>query len=244
MLKVLLTCLMFSAAFSTITVDLTQNNKYGNETIYNTPCNKDTQIDLYFSSDTKLACATTACSSSGLSASYMKFMDIQGNDLVLNLTSAQIASSSDMVVKGWPSNVVPIQYFFFKFQTSDLAASVYVVVPVTTTSSTNNILLNVNKNVVDSSDTTFSSFVNLAATDTVSLSVFNYLDQADYSRFYHVTNAAFTETMLISATVLLLNKQLNAPSLTQTFTADPASSGNKLCYASNETSGLFQSHLR
>ncbi len=108
MLKVLLTYLMVTAAFSTITVDLTQNSKYGNSSIYNTPCNKDTQIDLFFSSDSKLSCSSTSCSASGLSASTMKFMDIQGNDLVFNLTSAQIASSSDMVVKGWPSNVIPI----------------------------------------------------------------------------------------------------------------------------------------
>lgn len=238
MLKVLLACLMVTAAFSTITVDLTQNNKYGNSTIYNTPCNKDSQIDLYFSGDTKLACTDTSCTTSGVSASTMKFMDIQGNDLVLTLTSAQIAKSTDMIVKGWPSNVVPIQYFFFKFQTADQTASVYVVVPVTTTGSNNSILLNVNVNNVDSSDTTFSSFVNLSKTDTISLSMFNYLDQADYSRFYHVTNTAQTETMLISATVLQLNKELYTSSLTQTFVPDPSASGNKLCYASNETSGL------
>lgn len=50
--------------------------------------------------------------------------------------------------------------------------------------------------------------------------------------------------MLISATVLQLNKELNKVPLTQTFIPDPSVSGNKLCYASNETSGLFQSHLR
>lgn len=238
MLKLLLTCLMVSVAFSVITVDLTKNNKYGNQTIYETPCNKDTQIDLFFSSDTKLSCSSTSCSVSGSSASSMKFMDIQGNDLVLNLTSAQIASSSDMVVKGWPSNVIPLQYFFFKFQTADLGQSVYVVVPITTTGSNNSILLNVNTNKADSTDTTFSSFVTLSPADTISLSIFNYLDLPDYSKFYHVTNSALTETMLISATVLQLNKELNKQALTQTFIPDPSVSGNKLCYASNETSGL------
>ncbi len=44
--------------------------------------------------------------------------------------------------------------------------------------------------------------------------------------------------MLISATVLQLNKELNEVPLTQTFISDPSVSGNKLCYASNETSGL------
>lgn len=89
MLKILLICLIVSTTLSVITVDLTQKNKYGNATIYNTPCNKDSQIDFFFSSESRIFCPTGICTSSELSASTMKFMDIQGNDLVLILASAE-----------------------------------------------------------------------------------------------------------------------------------------------------------
>lgn len=60
-----------------------------------------------------------------------------------------------------------------------------------------------------------------------------------------MTNTALTETMLISTTILKLKNQVfnNAP-FTTSFVPNYALSGNKLCYASNESSGLFQTHLR
>lgn len=69
----------------------------------------------------------------------------------------------------------------------------------------------------------------------------------DYSRFYHVTNAAFTETMLISASILRLPSLLYYYNETTTFfnenfVPDYSTSGHKLCFASNETSGLV-THL-
>ena len=39
-------------AYSTFTIDLNSQNKYGNATIKDTLCNKDTQIDFAFSSST------------------------------------------------------------------------------------------------------------------------------------------------------------------------------------------------
>lgn len=162
----------------------------------------------------------------------MKFMDIQGNDLVLNLVSAQTASASEMVVSGWSSDVQPTQYFIFKFQTSDQGEIVYVVVPITTKTSVNSIVVDVSNSKV--TDVFSSSFQNTSASGTLDLSIFNYLDKPDYSRFFHVTNTALTETMLISATVLKLPANLlNFAALTQTFSPNYSASGNKLCYASN-----------
>lgn len=47
---------------STFTVDLTKNNKYDNDTLLNTLCNKDTQIDFGFSSSTMMKCSNSSCS--------------------------------------------------------------------------------------------------------------------------------------------------------------------------------------
>lgn len=69
--------------------------------------------------------------------------------------------------------------------------------------------------------------------------MFNYLNSPDYSRFYQVTNTALTETMLISATILKLKSQLlNIAPFPTSFVPNYTASGNKLCYASNESSGL------
>lgn len=59
-----------------------------------------------------------------------------------------------------------------------------------------------------------------------------------------MTNTALTETMLISTTILKLKNQVfnNAP-FTTSFVPNYALSGNKLCYASNESSGLVTKYL-
>jgi len=65
------------------------------------------------------------------------------------------------------------------------------------------------------------------------------LNKADYSKFYHVTNSAKTETLLMSTTVLKLPSQsMTTTAISSTFTPDYAVSGNKLCYASNQSEGL------
>lgn len=88
-----------------------------------------------------------------------------------------------------------------------------------------------------------NAFQNLGS--TISLNAFNYMNQIDYSRFYHVTNAEKTFTILLSNTVLqsttsFSNPLAALPGTIPTITPDYAASGNKLCYASNETSGVFQ----
>ena len=46
----------------TFVVDLSQPNKYGNSSILDTLCNKNTQIDFTFSSSTFMSCSSTSCS--------------------------------------------------------------------------------------------------------------------------------------------------------------------------------------
>jgi hypothetical protein len=69
-----------------ITFDLSQINKFGNTSILNTLCNEETQIDLFFSSNSKLTCDANPCSTVSPGSSTMKFLDINGNDLQLTLT--------------------------------------------------------------------------------------------------------------------------------------------------------------
>jgi hypothetical protein len=50
---------MITAALATIEFDLSQTNQYGNSSILQTICNEETQIDLFFSSNSKLNCSAT-----------------------------------------------------------------------------------------------------------------------------------------------------------------------------------------
>lgn len=70
---------------------------------------------------------------------------------------------------------------------------------------------------------------------------FSYLNKADYSKFYHVTNTAKTITFLLSTTVLKLSSQsLTTTAFNDAFAPDYSASGNKLCYASNKVEGYVQ----
>lgn len=72
--------------------DVSQKNKYGNQTIFDTPCNIQTQIDFFFSPNTKLTCNDTSCSLVKASESTMKFFDIKGVTLNLKLQRAEYTS--------------------------------------------------------------------------------------------------------------------------------------------------------
>lgn len=120
-------------------IDLLQKNKYGNEAILSTTCNKDTQIDFMFSSNSKLVCSPN-CTTSGLQASTMKFMDINGNDLQLTLTEALIAKDSDLDFLGLVVN----QSIVFIFTTSGASHTVIAVIPVVFNSSPNGAVIDVN----------------------------------------------------------------------------------------------------
>jgi hypothetical protein len=89
-----------SEASANITFNLGAENKYGTGTIQSTACNKDTQIDFYFSSSGTLS----SNSSSTLGHSTLKFMDVNGVDLDLNLNVAGVSTSSDVNVIDWTIN--------------------------------------------------------------------------------------------------------------------------------------------
>jgi hypothetical protein len=117
MMKILLGLLMMTVTINQVAqipFDLSQINKYGNTSILNTLCNEETQIDLFFSSDSKLTCDSLPCTTASPASSTMKFLDINGNDLQLTLTEAYSLDNQLIGVTGWP-RVDPKYYFAFVF---------------------------------------------------------------------------------------------------------------------------------
>lgn len=100
MMNLCILSLLIVSCLSSTTFDLSQQNKYGNTSILNTPCNKDTQIDLFFSSDSKISCDAMgpSCSSVNPEKSTLKFLDINGNDLILTLQKAAPLSPTFIIV--------------------------------------------------------------------------------------------------------------------------------------------------
>ena len=169
MLKLMMVLLAVVCSKGKLTIDLLQKNKYGNETILSTTCNKDTQIDFMFSANSKMVC-TPNCTTSGLQASTMKFMDINGNDLQLTLTEALIATASDLVVLGLVVN--PPYSIVFIFTTSGASHTVIAVIPVVSNSSSNGAVIDVNY----LSNGKFANFLVSASKQTLDLTAFSYLN--------------------------------------------------------------------
>lgn len=158
MLRPFLLSLLLTASLAVVTIDLNQQNQYQSNTILDTACNKDTQIDLFFNSNSKISCGGGTCTTTSLDSSTMKFMDINGNDLDLTLVGAQAVSNTDVVVSNL--GVTPDYYFLFRFDTTDSARKVYVLVPVMTTASTNTKVIDVAK----ITDGTFANFQSPSTT--------------------------------------------------------------------------------
>ena len=93
--KIVLLVIAIIGLAAAFPIDLDVNNKLDNGTsIYETTCNKDTQIDFFFSSDSILSMNTQTPSLSGASKSKMKFLDVLGNDLELTLRSATFTNQN------------------------------------------------------------------------------------------------------------------------------------------------------
>lgn len=95
--------------------DVKHTNKYGNNTIWNTTCNFQTQIDFYFDDSAKLSC-NGICTITNVSSSYMKFLNVNGKDYALNLTGASYTNSKLDSIQDGGSNT---RYFVFEFKTSN-----------------------------------------------------------------------------------------------------------------------------
>lgn len=124
---------------------------------------------------------------SGLNSSYMKFMDINGDDLVLTLNDARVVSNTFAAINGIKGS--PAYYFLMRFQTDGAGRTVYVLTPVTNTVNTTY------GGVLDATGDKsglFSGIKGAADGATIPLTAFRYLNNADYGNFYHVTNAAKT----------------------------------------------------
>ena len=85
--KLLLAMTLVGLCCGSFPIDLSQQNKYDNASLLDTECNKDTQIDFFFNSDSTMVITAADTETSGLSKSTMKFLDMDGNDLTLTLSS-------------------------------------------------------------------------------------------------------------------------------------------------------------
>lgn len=123
---------LISVVLGQLTFDLTQQNKYKSGTIQDSYCNKDTQIDLFFSENSWLNCSSASCVESNLADSTLKFLDFNGNDLTLTLSEVLVTG---LTLTGLA--VTPLQAVVFKFTTDGNSNTVYVAVPVTSSTATN-----------------------------------------------------------------------------------------------------------
>lgn len=122
----------------------------------------------------------------------------------------------------------------FTFISEDSASRVYVVVPVTSgDDGTIPRVIDLTK-IEDDSFDTLKSLTDI--NNGLTLSVFNFMNKIDYSRFYHVTNTAQTDTVLISVATFETANEIQGWNTTSDLSINPdyAASGNKLCYASQE----------
>lgn len=227
MLKLLTAFLVVGCCLSKIPFDLSQRNKYNDNSIVNTACNKDTQIDFFLSSDSTFSPGATT--PSGLSSTYMKFLDISGNELTLPLNDARVVNSTYVTATGLAAAAE--RYYFFRFQSDGASHTVYVLVPLRSaaTTSTSGSIINP---AVDSTGY-FGTFNNVADGKSLPMTAFKFLNAADYGWFYTVTNSAKTETLLLNSMVIRVPSLLAPNNPAYTFSPDYANSGNKLCYGSN-----------
>ena len=120
-LALALTVTICSASFP---IDLSQLNRYDSK-LMDTECNKDTQIDFFFSSKSKATFSTeTDRAVQNLSQSKLKFLDVQG--YTLTLTLKHIDYTVDSLVKQYDNS----GYFAFVFQTDNQDKEVNVIVGV------------------------------------------------------------------------------------------------------------------
>ena len=115
---------LYHAAFP---IDLDASNKLDNGTsIYDTPCNKDTQIDFYFNADTVIQYTSPNVFVREASKSSMKFLDALGNDLELTLRRGTL-TNQDLVSQFTSESPL---YFYFEFENDDGDKKVDVIVPI------------------------------------------------------------------------------------------------------------------
>ena len=116
----LLTCILVS--ITAFPISLSASNKLDNGTsIYDTSCNKDTQIDFYFSSDSLLKDTGVTVASK----STLRFLDVLGEDLELTLKSGSIANQN-LVTE---YDALTSLYFYFEFETEDGKKQVDILIP-------------------------------------------------------------------------------------------------------------------
>ena len=107
-------------------------------------------------------------------------------------------------------------------------------------------------NLPNTTDSSFNNFIafgsnpTTALTSGISLSSFNFLTTLNYNQFYSVMDSTFTNTILVSRTLLRITDSASVPSFTASqlsFTGDYTNSADVLCWG-QFSAGQFQTHMR
>ena len=167
MWKFLTICLVLVTSRAVLSIDLTQNNKYGGQSILNTTCNKDTQIDFLFTANSKFVCSSLKCSNENPSASSLKFMDINGNNLDLKLVEVLIVPNSVLSINGLP--VTPTKFISLRFTNTGSTQTVAIILPIVSTASLNGA-------IVTGNYVTGGKLAEFLTTNSLDLTAFSYLN--------------------------------------------------------------------
>lgn len=138
--------------------------------------------------------------------------------------------------------------YIFKFTSN--SNNVYLWIPITTSLTPANNSYN-SPDVVDLTSSKAPSNSLNTFTNTSSLASFNYFDLTDYNQWY--TTVIGLNTLLVSKFIYKVASYATTSSSSTVATsllglglstAQSLYYGNKLCYASTDTTGNFQTHLR
>jgi len=180
----------------------------------------------------------------------MKFLDVYGTDLDLTLTNFALTTDNNALVTGYnipaTSGISISAAYVFQF-TSGVSnvSNVYLWIPVTTSPVPTTYSLS-SPDVVDliSGLAPSNSLANF--NDGSSLSAFNFFDLTDYNQWY-TTVFMNQNTLLVSKFIYRVSTMPTPTSSSTSGTAgynlnqlippafQSATYGNKLCYASTET---------
>lgn len=172
----------------------------------------------------------------------MKFLDVSGSDLGLTLTNYALDSSTKSIVTGYNINAAYYSIFAaYIFQFTSGSNNVYLWIPITLSSAPSNNSFN-SVDVVDLTSNTAPGNNLAYFTNTSSLSAFNFFDLTDYNQWY--TTVIGTNTLLVSKFIYRVGTYATVTSSSTAATnllnlnissAQSGSYGNKLCYASTDT---------
>lgn len=170
----------------------------------------------------------------------MKYLDVK------KVERSYILSSATVVKQNFIAN---LQYaFLFTFINPTNTHTLYLAVPFDTATQ---ITGNYTYQAINLANTTDSSFSNLVAFGSspstalaagIPLSSFNFLTTLNYNQFYSVMDSSFTNTLLVSRTLLRISDSSSLTgfaSATLNLTPDYKNSGEVLCWGQFSAGQVF-----